>query len=299
MSKDRVNYHRRQFPRLKYNHYSSFDQNLGSFSLKCSFKYHLHRLKGTCCSHFIRLGQETLEVKKRSSKSYVADEIEMTRKEEVRHEVTNFCIHGLGSEVFTYWIFCLLHRTAPHFHVSSPSMCNWQKRNKYKSPTHWRAWLDWTTIWRGRLQGSTLSLRATLCVRAPPCTTLGGQLFFIVIIFLILFLCTLNPSFHLSGWQHSDAHYPWAQSWGICEQTHGLSAVPECMFFHLAIHNNLYHKYTTLLFSLFPLVFPRRSPASWWGIEKATCNQVTEEKSQSKDFADALEDDTCSCKYYL
>lgn len=127
--------------------------------------------------------------------------------------------------------------------------------------------LYWTTVCQGRLQGSTLTLRARLC--SPTYLSFGGSSILIVIFFPLSFL-----SSNLSSWQHSNTHYPCVQSWGICEQTRGLSTVPKCMFFHLEIHNNLYQKYTTLFCSLFPLLFPRRSPAGWWGIEKATSNQV-------------------------
>lgn len=53
-----------------------------------------------CRFHFIRLGQKSLEVKTRGSKSYIADNIEVARREEVWHEVTDLYIHGLGSEMF-------------------------------------------------------------------------------------------------------------------------------------------------------------------------------------------------------
>lgn len=38
----------------------------------------------------------------RGSKSYIADEIQMARREKVRHEVTDFYIHSLGFEMFMY-----------------------------------------------------------------------------------------------------------------------------------------------------------------------------------------------------
>lgn len=171
--------------------------------------------------------------------------------------------------------YCLLHRTELHLHASSPNVCNWQKKKQTITNLQHIEKHDLVEpqCGRGGCRGALCPSEQGSASTLPHIPHLRGNSF--LILFLFLFLSTLSPSFHLSVWQHADTHYTCAQSRGICEQTPGLSTVPKCVFCHLAIHSNLYHKYTTLLCSLFPLLFPRRSPDSWWGIEKATCNQVT------------------------
>lgn len=80
--------------------------------------------------------------------------------------------------------------------------------NKYKSLTLWGEWLDWTTVWQGRLQVSALPLRARLCIPAPPHTSLGGNSF------LILFFHSF--SFHPKS--QFPFEWPAAQwhSWSMC-----------------------------------------------------------------------------------
>lgn len=168
------------------------------FFFKCSFRYYVRRLKGICCSHFLRLEQKNLKMKRTGSKSYILDEVKLIRREEVRHEVNDSYSHSLDIEMLLFGTFCQLHKRAPHLPVSSPNMWNWQKKRNNKSLTLWGEWLDWIKVWPERLQRSTFPVREMFCICVPPKLPFMGET--LIIIFQIPFFpCQLPVAIWVAG----------------------------------------------------------------------------------------------------